>query len=82
MVNQCYNCEFSGGETRKTDGSIDDCKSQCLADPSCVGIDAGNSNNRCYFVDYDYQARTSGNSYYQAWKKSTICGDHSSLLCF
>ena len=74
MVNQCYNCEFSGGEKRKTNGSIDDCKSQCLADPSCVGIDAGNSNNACYFVD-STNVETSATSNYQAWKKSTNCGN-------
>ena len=76
MVNHCYDCQYVGGEIRKTDGTVEYCKRQCLADPSCVGIDAGNFNNRCYFVNSTNVGNYSSFNY-QAWKKSTKCGDHT-----
>ena len=72
MVNECKNCEFRGTETKKTDGSVEDCKRMCVEDPGCIGINVGNSNNKCYFV-HSVNAGTEAASSYQAWKKSTDC---------
>lgn len=72
MVQKCSNCEFMGGESQKADGSIEDCKKLCLNDDKCVGIDVGNTNNRCYFV-HSITMDTMFTSHYQAWMKSTDC---------
>ena len=72
MVFVCNNCHITGRETQVAKGiTLEECKSRCVDDDTCLGIDFG--AERCYF-NYDQNDNTEAYTGFDAWKKNAECG--------
>ena len=84
MVFQCTRCEIKGDEARIQMGYTEkQCKSECLKDDDCMGIDFGIDDGRdgeCYF-NYENVTviGTKHHNSFVSWRKNLDCGKISSF---
>ena len=89
MTFHCSACEIEGREKYKDHRSLDQCKSECLKDDECKGIDWGfmwPNHYECYFVLDDVnEVGTTFSVTFKSFRRQTCLGntlsicDHSSL---
>ena len=76
MQRLCTSCDISGKEEKIGTGySLVQCKSECLNDAKCLGIDFGKGkrDGECYF-NYDEYVGYGSHENFDAWTKTTFCG--------
>ena len=84
MVYLCTSCDISGSERRVGKRlTLEQCKSKCLDDSTCQGIDFGKHSRagECYFnlkqiVDFGSHGSFDG------WSKSSDCGTFFIIITF
>ena len=79
MLNLCTSCDISGRERRVATGlTLERCKSICLNDSTCLGIDFGKNSRagECYF-NFEQNINYESHGNFNAWSKSTNCGMYS-----
>ena len=80
MVFQCGLCEIKGRELKVWASSEENCKSVCLQDKNCKGIDWGISVDECYLnFDDVKEVGTRHGVGYKAFRKDTCPGDTLSI---
>ena len=85
MCTLCTSCDISGSETLVASGiTLDECKSKCLSDRSCKGIDFGKGRRAgvCYlnygwhYGDYAWKNTDFGyHGYFDGYSKKYDCGN-------
>ena len=77
MVPLCTSCDISGGERRVygTGLTLEQCKSKCLDDTTCLGIDFGkySRTGQCY-INYEQNVDYGSHGSFDGWSKSNYCG--------
>jgi len=75
ILNLCTSCDISGRERRVATGlTLEQCKSICLNDSTCLGIDFGKNSRagECYF-NFEQNINFGSHGNFDAWSKSTNC---------
>jgi len=75
MLNLCTSCDISGRERRVATGlTLEQCKSICLDNSTCLGIDFGKNSRagECYF-NFEQNINFGSHGNFDAWSKSTNC---------
>ena len=71
----CTSCDIKGSERRVGKGfTLEQCKSKCIDDSSCLGIDFGKNKRagECYFnTKQNVNYKSHGN--FDGWRKSNQC---------
>ena len=81
MVSMCTDCDAWGNKKYIDKSTVDECKSRCLNEPTCVAIHFGKGSDHqgCYFSlevrIFNGSIMFYENSGYDAWKKTTVCGN-------
>ena len=76
MVYLCTSCDISGGEKSGGTGlTLEQCKSKCLDDSTCLSIDYGKDSRAgaCYF-NIEQNVNAGFHESFDGWSKSTDCG--------
>ena len=72
MVAECTWCEIKGRERFVGKYSLEECKSKCLENDDCKGIDWGVFNMKCYFALNDVnEIGTTWSVTYRSFKRQT-----------
>ena len=83
MVPYCVACESKGRERYVGHHSLAQCKTECLKDNQCKGIDYGflpPKMSACYFVLDDVKdVGTKVTPIFKSFRKQTCLGDKSSI---
>ena len=80
MVPLCPSCDISGRETRFGAGlTLEECKSGCLNNSTCLGIDFGinGREGECFFNE-EQNVNFESHENFDGWSKSTNCGNYNS----
>ena len=79
MVPLCSSCDISGKETRFGNGlTLEECKSGCLNNITCLGIDFGRYERvgECFFNE-EQNVNFEAHESFDGWSKSTNCGNYN-----
>jgi len=77
MCHLCTSCDISGSETTGGSGlSLDQCKSKCLDDASCRGIDFGKGGRagECY-LNHGENVNFGSHDSFDGYSKNSDCGE-------
>ena len=80
MVPLCPSCDILGRETRFGAGlTLEECKSGCLNNSTCLGIDFGinGREGECFFNE-EQNVNFESHENFDGWSKSTNCGNYNS----
>ena len=78
MLSLCTSCDISGRESSAGTGlTLETCKSKCLDDSTCLGIDFGKGSRagQCYF-NHEQNVRYGSHGGFDGWSKTTECGTY------
>ena len=75
MVSLCTSCDIAGTESFIDYLDLEQCKSKCLDDVTCLGIDFGKGrrDRQCYH-NFAQNVKFGSHSYFDAWIKTNVCG--------
>ena len=76
MQSVCKSCQIQGSETiAGTDLTFEECKSRCVKNDNCHGIDFGKGTKKgiCW-LQTEQNTITSHHDSFDAWKKTSHCG--------
>ena len=76
IIPLCTSCDISGKESRIGQKyTLVQCKTQCLNDTNCLGIDFGKGDRggECFF-NYEQNDDFGNHKNFDGWKKSSNCG--------
>ena len=81
MCPLCTSCDITGSETMAGSSlSLDQCKSKCLDDASCRGIDFGKGwrEGQCY-LNHGQNTNFGSHESFDGYSKNSDCGNFFSL---
>ena len=75
MQSVCKSCQIQGSETiGGKDLTFEECKSKCVKNDNCLGIDFGKGKKKgiCW-LQTEQNTKTSHHENFDAWRKTSNC---------
>ena len=75
MIPQCSKCDMDATREDLISSihNVEECKQECMKSASCIGIDFGNVNRKCYLNFGTFKKWVNHNDF-NSWKKNPACG--------
>ena len=75
MRHLCAYCEITGRESYVGTLTLEQCKSKCLVDATCLGIDFRkySATGSCY-LNFEQNVNFRSYANYESWSKTNYCG--------